>query len=145
MTREQLKHIERRLLEERELVVRSLARYERATSGESEDDQDGDLSRVPFHPADLGTDTMQQELDASLAARDTVTLNAIDDALQRLRRDPEQFGRCEDTEEEIPFERLDIIPWARTCAEAARGPRGASGGAGVGPARPGQQDDDRRV
>jgi RNA polymerase-binding transcription factor DksA len=118
MPEEQRKHLEGRLLEERERVLRSLQRYEQ-DAGVSEQDQDGDLSRVPLHLADEGTDTMQQELDASLATRDTQTLYEIDDALRRLYHDPGRFGRCERTGEEIPFERLDIIPWARTCDEAA--------------------------
>jgi DnaK suppressor protein len=118
MTEGQRQHLERRLLEERERVLRSLQRYEQDASV-SEQDQDGDLSRVPLHLADEGTDTMQQELDASLATRDTQTLHEIDEALRRLYHDPERFGRCERTGEEIAFERLDIIPWARTCDDAA--------------------------
>ena len=113
MTEGQRQHLERRLLEERERVTRSLRRYEQ-DAGVSEQDQDGDLSRMPLHLADEGTDTMQQELDASLAARDTGTLREIDDALRRLYQDPDRFGRDERTGQEIPFDRLDIIPWART-------------------------------
>jgi len=126
MTEDQRKHLERRLLDERERALRSLQRYEQ-DAGVSEQDQDGDLSRMPLHIADEGTDTMQQELDASLATRDTHTLQEIDDALRRLYQDPERFGRCERTGEEIPFERLDIIPWARTCDDAPDGARGARG------------------
>jgi RNA polymerase-binding transcription factor DksA len=36
----------------------------------------------------------------------------IDAALKRLHRNPEQFGICEDTGEDVPFERLDAVPWA---------------------------------
>jgi RNA polymerase-binding transcription factor DksA len=42
----------------------------------------------------------------------------IDAALDRLHRAPERFGVCEDTGKDIPFERLDVIPWARTCDQA---------------------------
>jgi RNA polymerase-binding transcription factor DksA len=113
MTNEEREHLERRLLEERARVVESLQRYEE-TAGEGEQERDGDLSTVPFHLADRGTDTMQEELDASLAARDTTTLDEIDAALERLYRTPDRFGRDERTGEEIPFDRLDVIPWART-------------------------------
>jgi DnaK suppressor protein len=113
MTEAQRQHLERRLREERERVVRSLQRYESAHR-DSEQEQDGDLTVLPLHPADEGTDTMQEELEASLAARETQTLADIDDALERLYRHPEQFGRDERTGREIPFERLDVIPWART-------------------------------
>ena len=44
---------------------------------------------------------------------------AIDAALQRLYEHPERFGLSETTGDPIPFERLDIIPWARTGAETS--------------------------
>ena len=61
---------------------------------------------------------MITELDASNAARQSTELGEIADALQRLYTTPERFGICEETGEDIPFERLDIIPWAHTCAGA---------------------------
>jgi len=45
---------------------------------------------------------------------------AIDAALERLYQAPEKFGRCEDTGKDIPFARLDLIPWARTCEHAEK-------------------------
>jgi RNA polymerase-binding transcription factor DksA len=61
---------------------------------------------------------MDAELDASNETRISRELAEIDVALERLYRHPDRFGICEDTGEEIPFERLDVIPWARTCADA---------------------------
>ena len=60
---------------------------------------------------------MQTELDASMATRVSRELAEIDAALDRLYRNPERFGICEDTGRDIPFERLDAVPWARTCEE----------------------------
>jgi RNA polymerase-binding transcription factor len=119
MTDEQRKHIERRLLEERARAIESLDRY-RARTSDTPADRTGDLSHYPFHLADEGSETMDEELDASDATRVTRELEEIDDALERLYREPKQFGRDERTGVEIPFERLDIIPWARTAADAAR-------------------------
>ncbi len=120
MTKEQREYLERRLLEERTRVVRALEQYH-ARTRESTSDQAGDLSHYPFHLADEGTDTMDEELDASEAARETRELAEIDDALRRLYSEPARFGRDEHTGGEIPFERLDIIPWARTAADARPG------------------------
>ena len=86
--------------------------------GDDEQDRAGDLSKVPFHPADLGTDTMDAELEASNETRMSRELAEIDAALGRLYQNPERFGVCEDTGRPIPFERLDLIPWARTCGQA---------------------------
>jgi RNA polymerase-binding transcription factor DksA len=60
---------------------------------------------------------MQTELDASIATRVSRELADIDAALERLYQHPEQFGICENTGREIPFDRLDVIPWARTCEQ----------------------------
>jgi len=116
LTKKKRDHLERRLLEERKRAQRLLG------GSMSEDDQDasGDLTSMPLHPADLGTDTMQEELDASNATRISRELAEIDAALERLYKTPEKFGVCEDTGEDIPFERLDIIPWARTCEQAQK-------------------------
>lgn len=111
-------HLEHRLLDERARALRALGRSVSEHASEDEQDRAGDLTSVPFHPADLGTDTMQEELDASNATRVSSELAEIDAALDRLYRAPDKFGLCEDTGREIPFERLEIIPWARTCEQA---------------------------
>lgn len=115
MSPDQRKHLETRLIEERDRVTKLLGRYAEQHENEDEEDQAGDLTKMPLHMADQGTDTMQQELDAVMADRESQTLTEIDAALERLYHDPAHFGICETTGEEIPFERLDIVPWARTC------------------------------
>ncbi len=111
-------HLERRLLEERARAQRLLGGSITEHAREDEQERTGDLTSMPLHPADLGTDTMQEELDASNATRISRELAEIDAALERLYKTPEKFGICEDTGKDIPFERLDIIPWARTCEQA---------------------------
>jgi RNA polymerase-binding transcription factor DksA len=115
MTNEQRSHLEARLLEERKRATDLLARYAVQHEDEDEQDEAGDLSKMPLHMADQGTDTMRQEIEAVMADRETATLTEIDAALERLYHTPDQFGICEKTGKEIPFERLDIVPWARTC------------------------------
>jgi DnaK suppressor protein len=115
LTAEQRTHLEQRLLEERARALRVLNRSLEEHSEESEQDRSGDLTSVPFHVADRGTDTMQTEMEASMSTRVSRELAEIDAALERLYQHPERFGVCEDTGRDIPFERLDLIPWARTC------------------------------
>jgi RNA polymerase-binding transcription factor DksA len=117
LTDAQRQHLERRLREERARLQRDLDRS-LATGEEDEQEQTGDLSKVPFHIADLGTDTMDTELERSNDTRMSRELAEIDAALNRLYQSPERFGICEETGRPIPFERLDMIPWARTCGQA---------------------------
>jgi len=119
LTDTQRKHLEQRLREERARALGSLNRSLDESSEESEEDQAGDLTKMPTHQADLGTDTMQEELDASNATRISRQLAEIDAALERLYSDPEHFGICEKTGAPISYTRLEIIPWARTCGDEA--------------------------
>jgi DnaK suppressor protein len=41
----------------------------------------------------------------------------IDRALRRLSQAPGEFGLCQECEEEIPFKRLQLVPYASLCAE----------------------------
>lgn len=118
LTTTQREHLERRLQEERARVLRDLNRQLGDFSDGNEQDRAADLTKVPFHLADRGSDTMETELAASNVTRESRELVDIEAALERLHRTPERFGICEDTGREIPFERLDMIPWARTCDQA---------------------------
>jgi DnaK suppressor protein len=114
----QRRHLEGRLQEERARLQRDLDRSLAVQEQEDEQDRAGDVTKYPFHPADLGTDTMDAELEVSNETRMSGELAEIDAALDRLYRTPERFGICEETGRPIPFERLDIVPWARTCDQA---------------------------
>jgi RNA polymerase-binding transcription factor DksA len=115
LTIEQRNHLEHRLRDERARAVELLNGIADARGTERQQEAAGDLSEMPFHPADRGTDTMNQELDESNATRASRELSDIDAALERLYKTPDKFGVCEDSGREIPFERLVVIPWARTC------------------------------
>jgi DnaK suppressor protein len=117
LTPEQLQHFEDRLREERARALRILNRSLAEHTDASEQERAGDISSVPFHIADRGTDTMEDELNAVNATRVSRELAEIDAALDRLYQHPERFGICEETGAPIPYERLDIIPWARTCEQ----------------------------
>ena len=118
LTDAQRRHLEHRLQEERTRLQRDLNRSLAVQQQNDEQDRAGDLSKFPFHPADIGTDTIDSELETSNETRMSRELAEIDAALERLYRTPERFGICEDTGRPIPFERLDIVPWARTCNQA---------------------------
>jgi len=109
LTNAQRKHLEGRLQEERARLRRDLDRSLALQEEDHAQDHAGDP---------LGTDKIDVELEASNETRMSRELEEIDAALERLYRTPERFGICEETGQPIPFERLDIIPWARTCEQA---------------------------
>jgi len=117
LTEAQRHRIEERLLEERARVLSVLRRFDE-DSKTSLTAASGDLSGYPFHVADHGTDSYDQEMDTVQAERASRELEEIDGALHRLYEEPDRFGICENTGDPIPLERLEIIPWARTCVEA---------------------------
>jgi RNA polymerase-binding transcription factor DksA len=111
-----LAHLERRLLEERRRAVRELGRHAE-TFGASMADADGDLSSFSLHMADHGTDAMEREKAFLLAGQEGRFLWHVDEALRRLYRSPDTFGRCHGCERDIAFERLDAVPHARYCID----------------------------
>src|SRR4051812_45899588 len=99
--------IERRLHEERERVLKVLRRFD-DDSDTSARDAAGDVSEYPFHVADRGTDSYDQEMDTVMAERASRELEEIDEALRRFYEEPQRFGICENTGEPIPLERLEL-------------------------------------
>jgi RNA polymerase-binding transcription factor DksA len=76
---------ERSLLTDRARVSAELNAAVAKESGSTEQERAGDISAMPTHPADLGTDTMQSEMDAANVTRLSRELEHIDAELERLR------------------------------------------------------------
>ncbi len=113
----QLEHLEARLHEERARLLSQLHDFIDTETSEDSQDLAGDLSKFPTHPADIGTDTVTEELEASISTRVSAEIAEIDAALDRITTSPETFGIDEQSGAPIPFERLDIIPYARITVE----------------------------
>lgn len=117
LSQQRLKHLERRLLEERK---RALREFQRNFQGAAEGNDDGGLRGLSTHPADQGTDAMQRETDFLLASREGRFLVLLDEALRRLYTSPATFGSCLQCETPIAFERLDVMPHARHCVDCVQ-------------------------
>ena len=131
MDEKQREKVRERLLEEREDRLETLGQMDERFKERLEQGDD-QLSKYPFHMADEGTRTMEQEKEFLLASQEGQQLMEIDDALRRLYKEPESFGVCEECGGEISEERLDLVPWARRCvkcqqAAEAGGDRDVSG------------------
>lgn len=80
--------------------------------------ESGNLSNLPQHMADAGSDNYETSLSLDLAAADRRLIKEIDAALKRI--DDRTYGLCEHTGRPINLARLDELPWARFSIEAAR-------------------------
>ena len=76
-----------------------------------------DLSNMPIHMADLGTDNYEIENILGLMDSERKILLEINDALKRI--EDGTYGICESRGEQIPKQRLKAIPWARYCVACA--------------------------
>ena len=76
------------------------------------------LSHLPVHMADMGTDNYEQEFTLSLVDRERKLVDDIDRALMKIA--DKTYGICEGTGQMITSERLEAQPWARYSIEYAR-------------------------
>ena len=76
-----------------------------------------DLSNMPIHMADLGTDSYEQEFTLGLMDSERKLISEIDEALDRIEEGT--YGICVVNGESIPKPRLEAIPWARCCVSCA--------------------------
>lgn len=114
MKKDQIKHLEKRLLDERARVMKELGYYDDAFNT-TQQNSDGNLSSYSFHMADQGTDTMEREKQFLFASQEGRYLWHVNQALRRLYNAPDQFGKCHTCGQDISFERLDALPHARLC------------------------------
>jgi RNA polymerase-binding protein DksA len=78
----------------------------------------GNLSNVPLHMADLGTDNYDQEFTLELIENEQSTLELVNEALTRMEEG--SYGVCAECSEPISKPRLQAIPYAQHCISCAR-------------------------
>ena len=118
LTAADIKRFEKMLLEKRVEIVGDVNEMHDEALKKSRLDASGDLSSMPIHMADIGTDNYEQEFALELMDSERKLLREIDDALQRIEN--QTYGICEGTGEPIPKARFEAQPWARYCVEYAR-------------------------
>lgn len=77
-----------------------------------------DLSNLPVHMADQGTDAYEQEFTLHLVEKDRGLLRELNEALAKIQNGT--YGICEGTGLPISKPRLEAQPWARYSIEHAR-------------------------
>jgi DnaK suppressor protein len=111
----ELEHYRDLLLAKRRELVGDMSAMEREalrTSGGT------NLSTLPIHMADMGTDNYEQEFTLGLVEKDRNLLKEINSALAKIMNGT--YGLCEGTGKPISSARLEAAPWARFSIEWAR-------------------------
>jgi len=111
----ELDHFRDLLLAKRGEIVGDMSSMEREalrTSGGS------NLSTLPIHMADMGTDNYEQEFTLGLVETERKLLREINHALAKIQNG--SYGICEGTGKPIAKARLEVQPWARYSIEYAK-------------------------
>ncbi len=106
------------LLEKRHEIIGDVTEMHNEALKKSRLDASGDLSSMPIHMADIGTDNYEQEFALGLLDSERKLLREIDEALERIEQGT--YGICIATDKPIAVARLKARPWAKYCVEYAR-------------------------
>jgi len=118
MTKTELEHFRRRLLTLKKRLGADLTQLEDEALHPIGGESSGGLSDLPVHPADLGTEDYEVEVELGLLENEGQILTEIDDALARI--DQGTYGICENCHREISRERLEAVPYTRYCIQCAQ-------------------------
>jgi len=114
---EDIEQFKQRLFQKRVEIIGDVKEMHDEALKKSRLDASGDLSSMPIHMADIGTDNYEQEFALGLMDGERKLLKEIDDSLVRIEAGT--YGICEGTGELIATARLEAQPWARYCVEYA--------------------------
>ncbi len=118
MRTEELARFRKILLMKRELLSGDVNTLQNEALRKNRQEATGDLSNMPIHMADIGSDNYEQEFALELIQNEEVTLREIDEALKRI--EDRSYGKCEDCGKKVPVARLKAKPHAKYCIECKR-------------------------
>jgi RNA polymerase-binding protein DksA len=115
LTKKDLDQFRDLLRAKRAQLVGDVSTLQKQALSENRQDAAGDLSSMPIHMADLGTDNYEKEFTLGLIESERTLLREIDAALGRI--EDGTYGICEATGKPIGKTRLKAQPWVRYCYE----------------------------
>ena len=118
LSKSDIEHFTKLLFAKRLELIGDVDSIENEALKKSRLDASGDLSSMPIHMADVGTDNYEQEFTLGLIESERKLLRDIAYAIQRI--EDKTYGICEGTGEAIPKARLEAAPWARYSVKYAR-------------------------
>lgn len=114
LTKEQTTTLKKELLRLQDELALT---QERTDVEDSPQEEIGELSSYDNHPADMGTELYDREKDRALNVHASEELEKVRKALEKI--EDGSYGVCEECGKEIPFERLEAIPYTTLCVDDA--------------------------
>lgn len=111
-----LKHFKIKLLREKEGQLKSLKNREKEED-ETMELLDSELSSYDNHPADIGTEVYMMEQEKGYKEQIKNTIEEIDSSLEDIENN--KYGICINCNKDIKRERLEIIPYSKTCLKCS--------------------------
>ena len=108
MDETELKHYETMLLHRRQALLKDVQAIEKEEAG-----TEGGVSGLSIHSAEFGTERSAHDVSLGCMEVATHEIQAIDDALDRLREGC--FGICDTCGEKISRQRMRAIPYTQLC------------------------------
>ncbi len=123
LTREDIKKFKDKLILLRARLRGDVNTMADAALNKNRSESSGDLSTMPIHMADIGSDNFEQEFTLSLMQSENDLLEKVENALERIEEG--EYGICEDCGGRIPKMRLNAIPYAYMCVKCASAAEGS--------------------
>ncbi|MBI85559.1 MAG: transcriptional regulator [Planctomycetaceae bacterium] len=117
MNKREMKVYKERLLLLRARLRGDVSAMADAALSKSRSEASGDLSSMPIHMADIGSDNYDQEFTLNMMQNEEDTLEMIEAALERIEEGI--YGTCETCEYGIKKTRLNAIPYTPLCIDCA--------------------------
>ncbi|MBN1553282.1 MAG: TraR/DksA family transcriptional regulator [Phycisphaerae bacterium] len=115
LTKKQLQEFQALLLEKRKSILGDMNGIQAGALGRNLQESSGDLSNMPTHPADIGSDNFEHEFTLGLLESERALLYEINEALERIQEG--SYGLCLGTGDPIGLPRLKARPWCKYCIE----------------------------
>ncbi|MGG1575670.1 TraR/DksA C4-type zinc finger protein [Fictibacillus sp. NRS-1165] len=113
LSKQQVSELEQNLIKMKEQLQKQ---QELRENEDSLQESTGEISSYDNHFGDMGSELNDREMAMALDENQEEILEEVNEALQRIEEGT--YGKCMDTGEEISYERLKALPYAKRTVQA---------------------------
>lgn len=116
LTKDQLNRLKQMVIDEKETLISQIeSNEEEGYLESSQREATGELSSYDNHPADSGTELFERSKNLAIDEHHDDQIAKVDSALKAI--EDGTYGKCAECGKEIPFERLEAVPYTLYCVE----------------------------